>query len=79
MTPGEIPTTLLCTTRPYVRMVHALWKSCHRRGIIADGSRAALRSFVKGRSPVDDPDFLTFEQASPIIEALKAMEARGTP
>ncbi|MGZ2403342.1 gp16 family protein [Rhizobium ruizarguesonis] len=63
--------------KPYIRLVHALWKSCHRNGVIQDGSRQALRSFVKNRSGIDDPDFLTFAQANPIIDALKAMEARG--
>ncbi|MDH0908015.1 regulatory protein GemA [Rhizobium pusense] len=64
-------------SKPYTRLVHALWKSCHRKGVIEDGSRQALRTFVKKRSGVDDPDFLTFDQANPIIDALKAMEARG--
>ncbi|WP_320200513.1 regulatory protein GemA [Agrobacterium sp. rho-13.3] len=64
-------------SKPYIRLVHALWKSCHRKGVIEDGSRHALRTFVKKRSGVDDPDFLTFTQANPIIDALKAMEARG--
>lgn len=75
---------LPASTKPYVRLVHALWKSCHRKGVIQDGSRSALRSFVRndmvrrGFEDVDrDPDFLTFDQASPIIDALKAMEARG--
>ncbi|PYE87524.1 gp16 family protein [Phyllobacterium leguminum] len=63
--------------KPYIRLIHALWRSCHRKGIIQDGSRTALRSFVSGRAPVDDPDFLSVEQADPIIKALKAMEARG--
>ncbi|MFK4060293.1 gp16 family protein [Brucella anthropi] len=72
------------STKPYVRLIHALWRSCHRNGIIRDGSRSALRTFVKSNAPVignqtppDDPDFLTAEQATPIIEALKAMEKRG--
>lgn len=64
-------------SKPYIRLVHALWKSCHQKGVIEDGSRQALRTFVKKRSGVDDPDFLTFDQANPIIDALKAMEARG--
>lgn len=68
---------LPASTKPYIRMVHALWKSCHRKGVIQDGSRKALRSFVKERAGVDDPDFMTFAQADPIISALKAMEARG--
>lgn len=72
------------STKPYVRLIHALWRSCHRNGIIRDGSRSALRTFVKSNAPVignqtppDDPDFLTSDQATPIIEALKAMEKRG--
>ncbi|MDQ1185394.1 gp16 family protein [Agrobacterium larrymoorei] len=64
-------------SKPYIRLVHALWKSCHRKGVIEDGSRNALRTFVKKRTGVDDPDFLTFDQANPIIDTLKAMEARG--
>lgn len=68
---------LPAATKPYIRLIHALWRSCHRNGIIQDGSRSALRSFVKARSTVDDPDFLTYAEASPIIDALKAMEARG--
>ncbi|MCA1492722.1 regulatory protein GemA [Ensifer sp. NBAIM29] len=67
---------LPASTKPYVRLIHALWNSCHRNGVIEDGSRAALRSFVRARAEVDDPDFLTFAQAEPIISALKAMEAR---
>lgn len=65
------------STKPYIRLVHALWKSCHRKGVIEDGSRNALRSFVKARAGVDDPDFLTFAQADPVIDVLKAMEKRG--
>jgi len=68
---------LSASIKPYVRLVHALWASCHRKGVIADGSRNALRSFVSARTTVSDPDFLTYEQASPIIETLKMMEKRG--
>lgn len=64
------------STKPYIRLIHALWKSCHQRGVIEDGSRKALRSFVKERAGVDDPDFLNYAQASPLIEALKSMEMR---
>lgn len=69
--------SLPLSTKPYIRLVHALWRSCHRKGVINDGSRTALRTFVRDRSTVDDPDFLTLEEANPIIEALKAMEARA--
>lgn len=73
--------TLPLSTKPYIRMIHALWKSCHRNGIIQDGSRTALRAFVKGFVAPSgnvsvDPDHLTYDQARPIIEALKVMEKR---
>lgn len=61
----------------YIRLIHALWRSCAQKGVVEDGRRTALRIFVEKRTGVSDPDFLTFEQASPIIDALKAMEARG--
>lgn len=63
--------------KPYVRLIHALWRSCHQKGAIENGSRQALRKFVEKQSGVSDPDFLTYEQASPIIEALKTMERRA--
>ncbi len=74
---------LPASTKPYIRLIHALWKSCHRNGAIENGSREALRAFCKRFvAPGDDsiavdPDLLTQEQASPVIEALKKMEARA--
>lgn len=69
--------------KPYQRLIHALWAGCARTGAIENGSRAALRAFC-GRfvahgsdSVAVDPDMLSYEQASPIIEALKKMQARG--
>ena len=70
------------SAKAYVRLIHALWGSCSRLGVIEDGSPKALRSFVatktaaKGKR-VDDPEFLTYGDASPIIETLKSMERRG--
>lgn len=70
-------------TKPYIRMIHALWKSCHRAGAIENGSREALRAFCKrfvahGDDKIAvDPDMLTHTQATPIIKALKDMEARA--
>ncbi|KMK68564.1 regulatory protein GemA [Puniceibacterium sp. IMCC21224] len=69
--------------RLYIRKLWAVWKSCHRLGVIKNGSREALRAFCKRFvAPNDpdvavDPDLLTEEQARPVIEALKAMERRG--
>jgi phage gp16-like protein len=71
------------SVKPYVRLIHALWKNCHRLGVLENGSREALRAFCKRfvahgiNGVVVDPDLLSYEQATPIIEALKKMEARG--
>lgn len=74
---------LPASVKPYIRLIHALWKSCHRAGAIENGSREALRAFCKrfvahcDDSVAVDPDLLSYEQATPIIEALKKMEARA--
>lgn len=71
------------SVKPYIRKIHALWKSCHRHGAVESGSREALRAFCKrfvahgDASVAVDPDLLSYEQASPVIEALKKMEARA--
>lgn len=76
-------TKLAPSTKPYIRLIHALWKNCHRLGVIENGSRQALRAFCKrfiahGHDAVAvDPDLLDYAQAAPIIEALKKMEARA--
>ncbi|GAA0311577.1 regulatory protein GemA [Rhodovulum strictum] len=81
--PGKRAKTRPASSKPYIRMIHALWASCHRLGVIENGSREALRAFCKrfvahGHDGVAvDPDLLSYAQASPIIEALKKMEARG--
>lgn len=75
--------TLPPSTKPYIRMIHALWKSCTKLGVIEDGSRPALRAFCRGiLFPGDDkiavdPDTLDYGKASKVIDALKAMEKRG--
>lgn len=75
----KLPTSV----KPYIRLIHALWSSCARLGVIETGSREALRAFCKrfvahGQEVIAvDPDLLSYEQATPIIEALKKMEARG--
>lgn len=68
--------------KAYVRLIHALWKSCAKLGVINDGSPKALRAFVAAKTEakgkrVDDPEFLTYGEATPVIEALKSMEKRG--
>lgn len=63
--------------KPYVRLIHALWKSVSDKKMVDDGSKKALRAFVKNMTDIADPEFLTYDQASPVIEALKAMEGRA--
>lgn len=74
---------LPASVKPYVRMIHALWNNCYKLGEVKDRSPAALRAFCKRfvahgeDSVIVDPDLLSYAQASPIIEALKKIEARG--
>lgn len=69
--------------KPWVRLIHALWNNCYKSGIVQDKSRPALRAFCKRfvahgvEGVIVDPDMLSYAQATPIIEALKKMEARG--
>lgn len=65
------------SSKPYVRLIWALWRSCAEKSVVDDGSKSALRSFVNNRTGKTDPEFLTYGEATPVIEALKAMEARG--
>lgn len=71
------------SVKPYIRLIHALWANCGRLGVVDNTSREALRAFCKRciahghDGVVVDPDLLSYEQATPIIEALKKMEARG--
>lgn len=81
--PGKSRAKLPLAPRPDQRLIHMLWKSCYRHGAIENVSRDALRAFCKrfvahGQDNVlCDPDLLTREQAEPVIEALKKMEARA--
>lgn len=75
--------TLPPSSKAYIRMIHALWKSCTKLGVIDDGSRQALRNFCRGilfpgnDAIAVDPDTLDYAKASKVIDALKAMETRG--
>lgn len=64
---------------PQVRKVFALWGALARAGTVRNGSRAALRAFVKRMTGVEDPEWLEPDQAGTVIEALKAIERRGPP
>lgn len=78
--PSKGGNALPVSVTPYVRLIHALWSSCHRLGAVDHGSRDALRAFCNRFAPAGvtyDPDLLSYAQATPIIEALKNMEARA--
>lgn len=65
---------------PQVRLVWALWRElCRVPGLVRDPSRAALRTFVRKRTGVGDPEWLTPEQAKRVIDELKQWRRRGTP
>jgi hypothetical protein len=66
---------------PRVRKVWALWGQMCRDSLVrAEGNsarRSALRTFVEKLTGVTDPEWLTPEQASMVIEGLKHWRARG--
>ncbi|KZK97306.1 MULTISPECIES: regulatory protein GemA [unclassified Pseudovibrio] len=64
------------SSKGYVRKLYALAKSLDDLGYWKIPYKDALRAFVKNRSDVDDPEWLTYDQATPLIEALKKIEGR---
>nr|WP_321482215.1 regulatory protein GemA [uncultured Cohaesibacter sp.] len=65
------------SSKPYVRLMCAIAKSIDKAGYWKLPYKDALRAFVKAETGVDSPEWLTFEQASPVIEALKTIERRA--
>lgn len=63
--------------KPYVRLIFALWGQLKRDGIWENHDVASLRAFVKKMTGVADPEWLSFDQATVVIEALKKMGERG--
>ena len=74
---GAKATHRKASEKAWVRLMYALWRSIGEHGGIKDKSAEALRAFVKERTGVADPEWLTYAQADPLIRALKAMEARA--
>ncbi|WP_310620907.1 gp16 family protein [Flexibacterium corallicola] len=64
------------SSKGYVRKLYALAKSLGTLGYWNAPYKQALKVFVKNRCGVDDPEWLTYAQASPLIEALKEIEER---
>jgi phage gp16-like protein len=63
--------------KAHVRKVFAIWGAMCRDGIPAVPNRKGLSAFVQRMAGVDDPEWLTAEQARNVIEALKAWQARS--
>ena len=62
--------------KPYVRLMFALARSIGDWDYWNRPYKEALRLFVKKETGVDNPEWLTYAQASPVIEALKQIERR---
>lgn len=60
--------------KPHVRKVWAVWGSM--KGLLRDPSADGLRGYVKRMAGVDDPEWLTGEQANKVVEGLKAWKRR---
>lgn len=66
-------------TTPQERLIRALWFDLKKAGKPRTPSEAGLRRFVKNVAGVDALRWLTTEQASNVIEGLKAWKARKSP
>lgn len=65
------------SAKPHVRKIWALWTAMCKSGYVdAADTRAALRAFVEKRTSVTDPEWLTPEQATTVIESLKQWQRR---
>lgn len=64
--------------KAHVRKVFAIWGDMCRASIPHDPTRAALVSFVKKMTGIDDPEWLNPTQANKVTEALKAWRERET-
>ncbi|MCO1337086.1 regulatory protein GemA, partial [Microbulbifer sp. OS29] len=58
--------------QPQDRKIRALWLELANRGIVRDSSERALSSYVKRQTGVERLDWLNGQQATKVIEALKA-------
>lgn len=61
---------------PQSRKIRSLWLTLRDLGALRDPSEAALLKFVRGMTEVETLQWLTSEQASQVIEAMKKWIAR---
>lgn len=65
------------SSKPHVRKMWALWGDLAREKIVtAKDTRAALRAYVLRLTGVSDPEWLSPDQASTVIESLKQWRRR---
>jgi phage gp16-like protein len=63
--------------RREIRMLWAIWgELCSIPGAVHTPTRAGLRAFVARQAGVEDPEWLSSDQARNVIEALKAWRDR---
>lgn len=61
--------------KPHVRKVWAVWGSM--KHLVRSPGAEGLRGYVKRMTDVDDPEWLTGEQANVVVEGLKAWRRRA--
>jgi phage gp16-like protein len=61
------------------KMIRGLWLELHQIGAVRNPSEAALAAYVKRQTGVEALQWLSSEQASRVIEALKKWRARARP
>ena len=64
------------SSKAHVRLIFGLWKGMCDKDIPAKKDRDALVAFVKNQTGVDNPEWLTVEQAGKVTEGLKAWSSR---
>lgn len=62
------------SNKPHVRKIFALWSSM--KPLLRNGSTKALCAFVERQTGVSDPEWLSPEAATKVVEALKAWARR---
>jgi phage gp16-like protein len=65
------------SNKPYVRMMFAIARSIGEQGYWRHGYKKSLQLFVKEKTGIDNPEWLTADQAAPVIQALKQIERRA--
>ncbi|MGZ5056446.1 MAG: gp16 family protein [Methylobacter sp.] len=58
------------------KKIRALWLDMHNQGIVRNSSEASLNAYIKRLTGVDALQWLSTEQASGVIEALKKWQKR---